>query len=185
MKFTETRLKGAYVVEIERIEDDRGFFGRAWCTKEFEDEGLNGAILQINTSFSKLKGTIRGMHYQVDPYQETKFIRCTRGCIYDVIIDLRPDSKTFKQWLSTELSSDSYKMIYVPENFAHGFVTLEDDTEVYYPVTQFYTPNSERGLRYDDPAFSIDWPIPVTVYSEKDLSHPAFDPATFNLPSTL
>jgi len=180
MKFTETRLKGAYIVEIDKIEDDRGFFGRSWCAKEFEDEGLKGAICQINTSYSKSKGTIRGMHYQVDPYQETKIIRCTRGCIYDVIIDLRPDSKTFKQWLGTTLSADSYKMIYVPENFAHGYLTVEDNTEVYYAVTQFYTPSAERGLRFDDPAFSIDWPIPVAIYSEKDLSHSAFDAATFN-----
>ena len=175
MIFTETKLKGAFIVEVKKIEDDRGFFGRAWCKQEFEDHGLNGNIVQLNTSLTKKKGTIRGMHYQVDPYQEAKFIRCTRGRIWDVMIDLRPDSPTFMQWVGTELSADNYKMAYVPENFAHGFVTLEDNSEVYYPVTAFYTPGSERGIRWNDPAFNIAWPINIEIVSDKDSSHPDFD----------
>lgn len=179
MIFTETILKGAYLVEIKKLEDERGFFGRAWCQQEFEEHGLNGNIRQINTSSSVKKGTMRGMHYQVDPYQETKFIRCTRGRIYDVIIDLRPDSPTFMQWVGHELSEENCKMVYVPDNFAHGMVSLEDHSEIYYPVTEFYTPGSERGIRFDDPAFNIEWPIDVSEVSEKDRGHANFDVNTF------
>jgi dTDP-4-dehydrorhamnose 3,5-epimerase len=174
MIFTELELKGAFLVEVKKIEDERGFFGRAWCANEFVEHGLNKNFVQLNTSFTKKKGTIRGMHCQVDPYQEVKFIRCTRGRIWDVIIDLRPDSPTFKKWVGNELSADNYRMVYVPENFAHGFITLEDNSEVYYPVTQFYTPGAERGLRWDDPAFNIKWPVEVTLVSEKDRSHKDF-----------
>lgn len=174
MIFTELELKGAYLVEVKKLEDERGFFGRAWCRNEFLDHGMNPDFVQLNTSFSKKKGTIRGMHYQVDPYQEVKFIRCTRGRIYDVIIDLRPDSPTFKKWVGNELTADNYRMVYVPENFAHGFVTLEDDSEVYYPVSQFYTPGAERGLRYNDPAFNIKWPVEITMVSAKDNAHNDF-----------
>lgn len=175
MIFTETKLKGAFVVEIQKIEDHRGFFGRAWCQKEFEAHGINANFVQINTSQTKKKGTIRGMHYQVPPYGEAKFIRCTRGRIYDVIIDLRPDSPTFMQWVGNELSEDNYKMVYVPEYFAHGFLSLEDNSEVYYPVTEFYTPGAERGIRWNDQAFNIEWPVPVEIFTEKDMSHPDFD----------
>jgi dTDP-4-dehydrorhamnose 3,5-epimerase len=180
MIFTETALKGAFLVTIKKIEDNRGFFGRAWCQQEFEEHGLNSSIRQINTSFTHKKGTIRGMHYQVDPFQESKFIRCTRGRIFDVIIDLRPGSPTFMQWAGHELSESNYRMVYVPENFAHGFVTLEDQCEVYYPATEFYTPGSERGIRFNDPAFNIEWPVQVEIVSEKDLSHPDFDLNSFN-----
>ncbi len=175
MIFTETKLKGAFIIEIQKLEDERGFFGRAWCQKEFEAHGLNPNMCQINTSYTKKKGTIRGLHYQIDPYQEAKFIRCTRGRIFDIMIDLRPDSPTFMQWIGNELSSDGYKMVYVPENFAHGILSLEDNSEVYYPVTQFYTPGAERGIRWNDPAFDIKWPIEVEIVSEKDNSHPDFD----------
>jgi dTDP-4-dehydrorhamnose 3,5-epimerase len=174
MIFTETKLKGAWIIEIKKIEDDRGFFGRSWCRHEFEERGLNGNLCQINTSLTLKKGTIRGMHYQIDPYQETKFIRCTRGRIYDVIVDLRPNSPTFLQWVGNELSADNYKMVYVPENFAHGFVSIEDNSEVYYPVTQFYTPGAERGSRWNDPAFNIKWPVEIKIVSEKDRNHPDF-----------
>lgn len=180
MIFTETRLKGAYIVEVKKIEDDRGFFGRFWCEKEFEEAGLNSNIKQINTSLSLKKGTMRGMHYQIDPYQEAKYIHCTKGSIYDVIIDLRPDSPTFMQWLGHKISANDYKMIYVPENFAHGLLSLEDNTEVLYPVTEFYTPGSERGIRYNDPAFGIEWPINVDFVSEKDENHKDFDVNNFN-----
>jgi dTDP-4-dehydrorhamnose 3,5-epimerase len=174
MIFTELALKGAFLVEVKKIEDDRGFFGRAWCANEFREHGLNPSFVKLNTSFSYRKGTIRGLHYQADPYQEVKFIRCTRGRIWDVIIDLRPGSPTFMKWLGNELSADNYRMVYVPENFAHGFVTLEDNSEVYYPVSQFYTPGAERGLRWNDPAFDIQWPVEITVVSDKDRSHPDF-----------
>lgn len=174
MLFTETKLKGAFLIEIKKIEDDRGFFGRSWCSREFEEHGLNADICQINTSLTLKKGTIRGMHYQVDPYQETKFIRCTRGSIYDVIVDLRTDSPTFLQWIGHELSEDNYRMVYVPENFAHGFLSLKNNSEIYYPVTQFYTPGAERGIRWNDPALNIRWPIDVEIVSEKDRAHPDF-----------
>jgi dTDP-4-dehydrorhamnose 3,5-epimerase len=175
MIFTELELKGAFLVEVKKMEDERGFFGRAWCQNEFTDHGLNPNFVQLNTSFSRKKGTIRGMHYQVDPYQEVKFIRCTRGRIWDVIIDLRPESPTFMKWTGNELTADNYRMVYVPENFAHGFITLEDNSEVYYPVSQVYTPGAERGLRYNDPLFKIKWPIDVTMVSDKDKNHEDFN----------
>ena len=174
MIFKELELKGAFLVEVKKIEDERGFFGRAWCKNEFVEHGLNPDFVQLNTSFSHKKGTVRGMHYQVDPYQEVKFIRCTRGKIWDVIIDLRPGSATFMKWAGNELSADNYRMVYVPENFAHGFITLEDNSEVYYPVSQFYTPGAERGIRFNDPAFNIVWPVEVTMVSDKDRNHEDF-----------
>jgi dTDP-4-dehydrorhamnose 3,5-epimerase len=174
MIFTETKLKGAFVLEIKKIEDERGFFGRSFCKKEMEAHGLNGNILQANVSLSKKKGTLRGMHYQLDPYQESKLIRCVRGAIFDVIIDLRKNSETYKQWFGVKLTPDNYKMLYCPEDFAHGFITLEDNSEVYYNVTQFYTPGAEAGIRWNDPAFNINWPIDPRVISDKDSSHPDF-----------
>lgn len=168
MIFTETKLKGAFIIEPERVEDERGFFARTWCLKEFEAHNLNYRLFQTNISFNKKKGILRGMHYQIAPYEETKLVRCTSGAIFDVIIDLRLDSPTYKQWLGVELTSENYKMLYVPENFAHGFQTLQDNTEVTYQVTQFYSPESERGIRYDDPTFGINWKIDVQVISDKD-----------------
>jgi dTDP-4-dehydrorhamnose 3,5-epimerase len=176
MIFTETKLKKAYIIEIKRIEDERGFFGRSWCRKELEDHGLNADLQQANTSFSKKKGTLRGMHFQVHPHEEAKLIRCVRGAIYDVIIDLRPDSPTFKQWTGVELTQDNYKMVYIPEGFAHGYLTLTDDTEVYYNVTAFYAPGAEKGIRWNDSSFQIRWPITPLIISEKDASHPDFKP---------
>jgi dTDP-4-dehydrorhamnose 3,5-epimerase len=174
MIFTETKLKNAFVIEIQKFEDNRGFFGRTFCQKEFEKFGLNTDVRQANVSFNLKKGTLRGMHYQADPYGEVKLVRCTRGAIYDVIIDVRPESATYKQWVGVELRADNYTMLYVPEGFAHGFQTLEDNTEVIYQVTQFYTPGSERGIRYDDPAFSIVWPVEVQVISDKDRNWPDY-----------
>ena len=174
MIFTETKLKGAFVIEIKKLEDNRGFFGRSWCAKEMSEHGLKSDIKQVNTSLSLEKGTIRGMHYQNAPHQETKLVRCTRGSIYDVIIDLRPQSPTYKQWIGVELTADNHKMLFVPEDFAHGFITLEDNCEVSYLVTQFYTPGAEAGIRWDDPTFGIDWPIQPKVVSEKDQSHPNY-----------
>lgn len=174
MIFTETKLKGAFELEIKKLEDERGFFGRSWCANEMKDHGLKSNLCQANTSFSSKKGTLRGMHFQVNPYQETKLIRCTRGAILDVIIDLRPDSTTFRQWIGVELTQDNYKMLYVPEDFAHGFITLQDNTEVTYLVTQFYTPGAEKGIRWNDPFFNIQWPFEPTVISEKDKLHPNY-----------
>ena len=174
MIFTETKLKGAYVIEIEKLKDHRGFFARAWCQNEFKAQGLTSSLVQANVSFNKKKGTLRGMHYQLSPYEETKLVRCNRGAIYDVIIDLRPASPSYAQWIGVELTAKNYKMLYVPRNFAHGFQTLEDNTEVTYQVSQFYTPGSERGIRWDDPAFSIEWLTDVQVISDKDKSWPEF-----------
>jgi dTDP-4-dehydrorhamnose 3,5-epimerase len=168
MIFTETKLDGAYVIEIQKLEDARGFFARAWCKNEFEMHGLISHLMQTNISFSKKKGTLRGMHYQIVPIQESKLVRCTKGAIYDVIIDLRPNSSTYKQWLGIELTAENYKMLYVPEDFAHGFQTLENNTEVVYQVSQFYSPQSERGVRYNDPTFGIKWPVDVRVITDKD-----------------
>ena len=168
MIFNKTKLKDAFIIELEQIKDNRGFFARSWCEKEFSAHGLTPVVHQANVSFNIRKGTLRGMHYQIAPYGEAKTVRCTRGKIYDVIIDLRKDSPTFRQWIGVELTAENYKMLYVPENFAHGFQTLEDDTEVTYQVSQFYTPGSERGIRWNDPAFGIEWPIEVQVISDKD-----------------
>jgi len=174
MKFTETKLKGAFIVEIEKLTDDRGFFARAWCRKEFEAHGLTSAVVQANVSFNRKRGTLRGMHYQIAPFQESKLIRCTRGAIYDVIIDLRPESPTYRQWIGVELTADNYTLFFVPEDFSHGFITLMDDTEITYQVSQFYTPGSEKGIRFNDPTFNIQWPLEVSVISDKDSNWPDF-----------
>jgi dTDP-4-dehydrorhamnose 3,5-epimerase len=172
--FQQTDLQGAYLIQLDKIKDQRGFFARAWCEKEFADHGLTAVVHQANVSFNVRAGTLRGMHYQVDPYGEAKTIRCTRGAIYDVIIDLRKDSKTYQQWFGAELTADNYAMLYVPENFGHGFLTLADNTEVTYQVSEFYTPGAERGIRWNDPAFDIRWPEAMRVISEKDASWPDY-----------
>jgi len=174
MIFLETDIKGVYVIEIKKLEDDRGFFGRSWCKNEMAAYGLNPNVVQQNTSLSVHAGTLRGMHYQKHPFEETKLIRCTKGAIYDVVIDLRPDSQTFRNWFGIELTEDNHKMLYVPEKFAHGFITLKENCEVTYLVTQFYTPGSEAGLRWNDKMFGIRWPMEVKVISEKDSSFPDF-----------
>jgi len=173
--FRETSLKDAFIIEPERIEDARGFFARAWCKKEFEAHGLNPCVVQINLSFSKKRSTLRGMHYQAAPHQEAKLFRCTQGAMYDVVIDLRPDSSTYCKWIGVELTPDNRKMLYVPEGFAHGYQTLVHNTEVLYPVSQFYSPESERGVRWNDPAFGIKWPdMDNLVISQKDGSWPDY-----------
>jgi len=175
MLFTETKLKGAYIIDVKRLEDERGFFGRSYCKQEMEEYGLNTNMVQANVSYNKKKATLRGMHMQAAPYAETKLVRCTRGAIYDVIIDMREDSETYKQWIGVELTADNYRMLFVPEGFAHGFITLEDNTDVTYNVTQYYTPGSERGIRWNDPAFNIVWPIAPEIISEKDRAVPDFE----------
>ena len=175
MKFTETKLKGAYIIEIEPITDERGFFARSWCQKEFTEFGLNANLVQCNISFNPKKGTLRGMHYQTKPYEEAKLVRCTMGAIYDVIIDLRPDSPTFKQWVAVELTAENRKMLYIPEGMAHGFQTLVDSTEVFYQMSEFYHSESATGLRWDDPVFGIEWKKQQNlIISDKDLSYPLF-----------
>lgn len=174
MRFKESKLKGAYIIDLEKHQDDRGFFARTFCRKELEAHGLIADVAQANMSLSKTRGTLRGMHYQKSPFEETKLVRCTQGALYDVIIDLRPDSASFKQWIGVELSADNYRMLFVPKNFAHGFITLTDDTEVTYMVSQFYAPGSELGIRWNDPQFGIQWPLDVQVISEKDANWPDF-----------
>jgi dTDP-4-dehydrorhamnose 3,5-epimerase len=177
MIFLETKLRGAFVIQLEKMEDQRGFFARAWCRKEFEEHGLNSDLAQANIAFSRKKGTLRGMHYQVSPYQEAKSVRCINGAIFDVAIDLRPESSTYKDWIGVELTADNYKMLYVPENFAHGYQTLTENTGVFYQVSQFYSPDHERGISWNDPLFGIQWPIADdVVISEKDHSWPDYVP---------
>jgi len=168
MIFEKTDFEGVYIIEIEKQIDERGFFARSWDKNDFEENGLNSKLTQCNISLNNKKGTLRGMHYQIKPYQETKLIRCTQGRLFDVIIDLRIDSKSFKKWLNIELNEENYKMLYVPEGFAHGFQTLEDNTEIFYQMTQNYMPNFANGIRWNDPMFNINWPIKEPILSEKD-----------------
>lgn len=168
MFFTETKLQGAWIIDLERREDERGFFARAFCQREFEGHGLKPVIAQANVAFNKLKGTLRGMHFQFPPAPETKLVRCTRGAILDIIVDLRPESPTYLQHVEVELNEENNRAIYVPERFAHGYQCLVDRTETSYQVGEFYTPGAEGGLRYDDPVLGLKWPLPVSVISEKD-----------------
>ena len=175
MIFTETKLKGAYIIEPEPIKDGRGFFARAWCKQEFKKQGLITDFVQANISFNAKAGTLRGMHYQIAPYEEIKLIRCTRGAIFDVIIDLRPESVSYRQWISVELSADNYRMLYIPKGFAHGFQTLLDISEVYYLHSEYYVPKASTGVRWDDPAFSIEWPETLRrILSDKDRNWPLY-----------
>jgi len=177
MIFTETPIPGAYVIELDKRGDDRGFFARAFCVNEFDAHGLDRNVAQINNSLSAERGTLRGMHYQLPPQAETKIVRCVRGSLWDVILDLRQGSATFGHWHGAELSAANRKMMYVPKGFAHGFLTLEDNTEVFYLVTAFYAPELERGVRWNDPRFGIRWPFEPVVISDKDRNLPDFDPA--------
>jgi dTDP-4-dehydrorhamnose 3,5-epimerase len=177
MKFTETPLPGAYVIELEKRGDDRGFFARFFCEREYQAHNLNHKIVQINNSLSRVKGTLRGMHYQLAPKSEDKIIRCLRGALFDAIIDLRPDSPTFLKHFAIELTAENRTMLYVPKGFAHGFLTLADDTESFYLVTEFYSPEHERGVRYNDPKFGIRWPMEPVLISDKDRNQPDFNPA--------
>lgn len=176
MRFRETKLRGAYVIEPERREDERGFFARVWCAREFEQHGLNAPAVQSNISFNRKKGTLRGMHYQVPPSREAKLVRCTAGAIYDVIVDLRPNSETRLQHLSVTLSAQEHRSLYIPPGFAHGFQTLTDNTEVFYMMSDFYAPELARGLRWNDPAFGIAWPEDDRIIIERDRSYPDFTP---------
>ena len=174
MIFEETLLPGAFLVRMEPKEDERGFFARSWCQKEFEANGLCGRLVQCNISFNRKKGTLRGMHYQVPPYEEAKLVRCTMGAIHDVIIDLRKSSATFRSHVGVTLTQENRLMLYVPEGFAHGFLTLEDKTEVSYQMSEFHAPDSAKGIRWDDPVFAVRWPGEVRVISDRDRSYPDY-----------
>ena len=177
MKFTETRLKGAFIIDLEPRTDDRGFFSRSFCQKEFEAHGLKTTIAQANISFNYRKGIVRGLHFQFPPAAETKFVRCSRGAIVDVIVDLRPESPTYLQHVAVELTAENRRGLFVPERFAHGYQVLEDNTETTYQVGEFYTPSAESGLRFSDPRLGIDWPLPPTEMTEKDAKWPLLEEA--------
>ena len=171
MQFTETKLSGAFVVDLERREDERGFFARAWCAQEFEARGLNPRLAQCNLSFNRQRGTVRGMHYQAAPFAEAKLVRCIRGALYDVIIDLRPQSPTFKHWAAMELTAENRRALYVPEGLAHGFQTLADNTEVFYQMSEFYHPECARGVRWDELEIGVEWPVQTAIVSQQDKSY--------------
>jgi dTDP-4-dehydrorhamnose 3,5-epimerase len=175
MIFQETKLPGVFEISLELKCDERGFFARSWCQREFEIHGLNPRMVQCNVSFSTRRGTLRGMHYQEAPNAEAKLVRCTKGSLYDVVIDLRPHSPTFKHWIAVVLRAEQRNMIYVPEECAHGFLTLEDETEVFYQMSEFYSPQSARGVRWNDPAFDVVWPAGIEVISERDRNYPNFE----------
>jgi len=177
MKFTELALPGAHLIEVEPIYDSRGFFARSWCTSEFQAQGLVSNFVQSNISYNQQKSILRGLHYQAEPHGEVKIVRCTQGVIFDVLVDLRPHSPTFKKWIGYELSAQNRRMLYLPEGIAHGFQTLTPESEVFYQMSQFYNPTAARGVRWDDPALGISWPDPThPVLSERDRTFPDFAP---------
>jgi dTDP-4-dehydrorhamnose 3,5-epimerase len=173
--FRDLGIPGAFLVEPERVEDERGFFARTWCEREFAEHGIEARTVQCNVSFNRKRGTLRGMHYSVAPGGEQKLVRCTRGRVHDVLLDLRPESPAYLQWRATELSADNRLMLFVPLGVAHGFVTLEAESEVFYQMTEFYDPACARGVRWNDPAFGIEWPEPVRVISDRDAHYPDHD----------
>ncbi len=175
MKFTETELAGAWFVDVEPHSDERGFFARTWCRREFEEHGIDSDFVQASVSYNRVAGTLRGMHFQRAPHDETKLVRCVSGAIYDVIVDLRQESETFGRWVGVELSAANRRALLVPKGFAHGFVTLADNSEILYQISEFYTPGHAGGLRYDDPALGIEWPVPIRVINDKDRSWPDFE----------
>lgn len=175
MKFIETPLKGVFVLELERLEDKRGFFARSWCREDFESRGLNANLMQCSISFNNKKDTLRGMHYQVTPFEEAKLVRCTAGSIYDVIIDLRSGSRTFKRWYAVELSGKNRKTLYIPEGVAHGYLTLENNSEVFYQISELYHSECTAGVRWDDPAFGIKWPVKPRIIASRDANYKDFD----------
>lgn len=174
MIFSKTDLAGAYIIDIEPMNDERGFFTRSWCSKEFEKRGLNSDLVQCNISYNRKKGTLRGMHFQLPPHGEVKVVRCVRGAIFDVIVDLRPDSFTYCRWQGIDLNESNRRALYIPEGFAHGFLTLTDDAEIFYQMSSGFVPGSASGIRWDDPAISICWPDQPQCISEKDMAYPDF-----------
>jgi len=174
MIFLETPIPGVFEIHLEPLQDERGFFARTWCREEFERHGLNSGLVQCSISLNKRKGTLRGLHYQAPPFQECKLVRCTRGAIFDVVLDLRTQSPAYKLWISVALTAENHRMVYVPEGCAHGFLTMEDESEVFYQMSQVYDADSARGVRWDDPAFRIEWPGKVEVISGRDRSYRDF-----------
>ncbi len=173
MKVESTVVSGTYVIELDKLSDERGYFARSWCAREFAEFGLDPSLAQCSVSFNRRKGTLRGMHYQVPPAAESKLVRCTRGALYDVALDLRPQSSTFLKWVGVELTPGNGRMLYIPKGVAHGFQTLADDTEIFYQISEFHAPELSRGVRWDDPLFAIKWPEPVTVISPRDGHFPS------------
>jgi dTDP-4-dehydrorhamnose 3,5-epimerase len=176
MIFTATKLSGAFTIELTKFEDERGFFAHTWSENQFTEQGLDPRLVECSISFNSKRGTLRGMHYQAAPHGQVKIVRCTKGAIYDVIIDLRAASPTFKQWVGVELTAENHSMLYVPKGFAHGFQTLEDASEVFYQMSEVYAPESGRGVRWNDPAFKIAWPEPVSLVNERDRTYPDVNP---------
>lgn len=174
MRFTETKIRGAFLIDLERHVDQRGFFARSWCTKEFEAHGLNSRLVQINVGLTAQKAAVRGLHYQLAPHAEAKTVRCTQGAVFDVVLDLRPDSPSHKRWDAFELTPENHSMLYIPEGCAHGYQTLAEGTEIEYLTSEFYAPESARGARFDDPAFAINWPLSVSVISDADRTWPDY-----------
>lgn len=174
MKFTPTGIAGTYLVQLERIEDIRGFFARSWCRRDFQAHQISDGLVQCNISFNKNKGTLRGMHFQAEPKAEDKLVRCTMGAIYDVILDLRPDSPTYLKWEGFELTAQNRDMLYIPKGLAHGFQTLEDNTEVFYQMSEFFAPECASGVLWNDPAFNIEWPLGNPIISDKDQAYPFY-----------
>ena len=174
MIFSEAELAGAYLVDLEPMRDERGFFSRSWCSKEFDDQGLNADLVQCNLSYNKHMGTLRGMHFQLAPHEEVKLVRCVRGSMFDVIVDLRPDSPTYCRWQGVELNSENRSALYIPGGLAHGFLTLTDETEVFYQMSSWFEPTSSAGIRWNDPAIDIHWPNQPTCISQKDQDYPDF-----------
>ncbi|HVZ71805.1 MAG TPA: dTDP-4-dehydrorhamnose 3,5-epimerase [Polyangia bacterium] len=175
MTFEPTKLAGVFVIRLERREDERGFFARTYCARELRQAGLDPEIVQSSVSYNRVRGTLRGLHYQAEPYEENKIVSCIRGAVHDVVVDIRRDSPTYKEWLGVELSADAGTALYVPKGFAHGFLTLEDDAMVTYDISTYYEPSSVRGIRYDDPAIGVAWPTKPTVVSAQDLARPSFE----------
>lgn len=174
MIFRETGLAGAWIVEIERFEDERGFFARTWCERELSERGLESRLAQCSISWNRHRHTLRGLHYQAAPHEEVKLVRCTSGSIHDVIVDIRPDSPTFKKWFGVVLSAENRRALYIPAGFAHGFLSVAENSEVLYQISAFHHPESARGLRWNDPAFAIDWPVDPAVISDRDAGYPDF-----------
>jgi len=181
MIFLETPLREAYVIEVEKNEDERGFFARSWCAREFAAKGLDHNLVQCNVSFNKRKGALRGLHYQTPPHAEVKLVRCTKGSLFDVIVDLRKDSPTFLKWFTVELTATNHRMLYIPKLFAHGFQTLEDDTEIFYQMSEFYEPAASKGLAWNDPKLGINWPDACRTMSQKDQAYPNLEVSVVGL----
>ncbi|MEM7220391.1 MAG: dTDP-4-dehydrorhamnose 3,5-epimerase [Pseudomonadota bacterium] len=178
MKFESTNLEGLVVIEPEPVADARGHFARVWCEREMADNGVGTRVAQSSISLNLQRGTLRGIHFQINPFQEAKLVRCERGAMFDVAVDLRPESHTYRRWFGIELSQTNMRMLYIPEGFGHGFQTLEDNTQILYQISQEYVPASGSGLRYDDPSLGVEWPLPVTVISDKDLAWPLLNDST-------